>query len=89
MRDLKGVHGKIKGQSLGYAFAEFQEHEHALVALRHINNNPEIFGPQKVSLILWGQLFPESHLQKTISLLHVQCSLTFEWLERVESQWRE
>ncbi|KAK1335168.1 hypothetical protein QTO34_004749 [Cnephaeus nilssonii] len=47
MRDLKGVYGKIKGQSLGYAFAEFQEHEHALTALRHINNNPEIYGPQK------------------------------------------
>ncbi|KAF3819326.1 hypothetical protein GH733_013476 [Mirounga leonina] len=47
MRDLKGVHGKVKGQSLGYAFAEFQEHEHALTALRHINNNPEIFGPLK------------------------------------------
>lgn len=54
MRDLRGVHGKVKGQSLGYAFAEFQEHEHALTALRHINNNPEIFGPHKVSLILWG-----------------------------------
>lgn len=73
MRDLKGVYGKIKGQSLGYAFAEFQEHEHALTALRHINNNPEIYGPQKVSLILWGELFPL--LQKTIPLLCVQCSL--------------
>ncbi|XP_008589425.1 PREDICTED: RNA-binding protein 28 [Galeopterus variegatus] len=52
MRDLKGVHGNVKGQSLGYAFAEFQEHEHALGALRHINNNPEIFGPQKVTPLL-------------------------------------
>uniref|UniRef100_A0AC11AY16 RNA binding motif protein 28 n=1 Tax=Ovis aries TaxID=9940 RepID=A0AC11AY16_SHEEP len=51
MRDLKGAYGKIKGQSLGYAFAEFQEHEHALVALRHINNNPEIFGPQKRPIV--------------------------------------
>lgn len=58
MRDLKGVHGNMKGQSLGYAFAEFQEHEHALKALRLINNNPEIFGPLKVSLVLWGDLFP-------------------------------
>ena len=58
MRDLRGVHGNTKGQSLGYAFVEFQEHEHALTALRHINNNPAIFGPQKVSLTLrWG-LFP-------------------------------
>lgn len=51
MRDLRGVHGKIKGQSLGYAFAEFQEHEHALRALRHINNNPDIFGPQKRPIV--------------------------------------
>lgn len=58
MRGLKGAHGKIHGQSLGYAFAEFQEHEHALAALRHINNNPEVFGPQKVSLILWGEHVP-------------------------------
>lgn len=50
MRDLKAVHGKMKGQSLGYAFVEFQKHEHALRALRHFNNNPETFGPQKVSL---------------------------------------
>lgn len=54
MRDLRGVRGKAKGQSLGYAFAEFQEHEHALAALRHVNNNPAVFGPQKVSLILRG-----------------------------------
>lgn len=51
MRDLKGVYGKIKGQSLGYAFAEFQEHEHALTALRHINNNPDIYGPQKRPIV--------------------------------------
>ncbi|XP_072820646.1 RNA-binding protein 28 [Vicugna pacos] len=51
MRDLKGIYGKVKGQSLGYAFAEFQEHEHALAALRHINNNPEIFGPQKRPIV--------------------------------------
>ncbi|XP_045711707.1 RNA-binding protein 28 isoform X2 [Phyllostomus hastatus] len=51
MRDLRGVRGKIKGQSLGYAFAEFQEHEHALAALRHVNNNPEIFGPQKRPIV--------------------------------------
>lgn len=60
MRDLKGVHGKMKGQSLGYAFAEFQKHEHALRALRHFNNNPEIFGSQKVSLLLQRDLFSQS-----------------------------
>lgn len=51
MRDLKGVRGNTKGQSLGYAFAEFQEHEHALRALRHINNNPELFGPFKRPIV--------------------------------------
>ena len=72
MQGLKGAHGKINGQSLGYAFAEFQEHEHALAALRHINNNPEIFGPQKVSLILLGggACSSEGHLQKTLWRLY-------------------
>ncbi|XP_020857946.1 RNA-binding protein 28 isoform X1 [Phascolarctos cinereus] len=51
MRDLKGTHGNVKGQSLGYAFVEFEEHEHALAALRHINNNPEVFGPQKRPIV--------------------------------------
>ncbi|XP_044535776.1 RNA-binding protein 28 isoform X3 [Gracilinanus agilis] len=51
MRDLKGTHGNVKGQSLGYAFVEFEEHEHALAALRHINNNPDIFGPQKRPIV--------------------------------------
>ncbi|XP_016281631.2 RNA-binding protein 28 isoform X2 [Monodelphis domestica] len=51
MRDLKGAHGNVKGQSLGYAFVEFEEHEHALAALRHINNNPDIFGPQKRPIV--------------------------------------
>lgn len=51
MRDLKAVPGKMKGQSLGYAFAEFQKHEHALRALRHFNNNPEIFGSQKRPIV--------------------------------------
>lgn len=43
MRELRG-----KGQSLGYAFVEFGEHEQALAALRSINNNPRLFGAQKV-----------------------------------------
>uniref|UniRef100_H9GJQ6 RRM domain-containing protein n=1 Tax=Anolis carolinensis TaxID=28377 RepID=H9GJQ6_ANOCA len=43
MRDRKG-----QGQSLGYAFVEFQEHDQALAALRHTNNNPQLFGDHKV-----------------------------------------
>lgn len=45
MRELKG-----RGQSLGYAFVEFQQPQHALLALRQVNNNPQLFGDQKVSV---------------------------------------
>lgn len=45
MRELKG-----RGQSLGYAFVEFQQPQHALLALRQVNNNPQLFGDQKVSI---------------------------------------
>uniref|UniRef100_A0A8D0G0C3 RNA binding motif protein 28 n=1 Tax=Sphenodon punctatus TaxID=8508 RepID=A0A8D0G0C3_SPHPU len=51
MRDLKPSEGKGRGQSLGYAFVEFQEHEQALAALRHVNNNPQLFGPQKEDVV--------------------------------------
>uniref|UniRef100_A0A8C5QRC0 RNA binding motif protein 28 n=1 Tax=Leptobrachium leishanense TaxID=445787 RepID=A0A8C5QRC0_9ANUR len=51
MRDLKGVGGNHKGQSLGYAFVEFADHEQALTALRHVNNNPDMFGPKKRPIV--------------------------------------
>lgn len=49
MYDRKPVRGEPMGRSLGYGFVEFQEHEHALQALRHLNNNPKIFKANKVS----------------------------------------
>lgn len=49
MYDRKPVRGEPVGHSLGYGFVEFQEHEHALQALRHLNNNPNIFTANKVS----------------------------------------
>lgn len=48
MYDKKPLKGQVMGQSLGYGFVQFKEHEHALHALRYLNNNPEIFGPNKV-----------------------------------------
>ncbi|TYI37725.1 hypothetical protein ES332_A03G233500v1 [Gossypium tomentosum] len=36
----------IKNQSRGVAFDQFSEHQHALGALRVLNNNPETFGPE-------------------------------------------
>ncbi|XP_074319581.1 uncharacterized protein LOC141656542 [Silene latifolia] len=38
--------GKVKSFSRGVAFVEFAEHQHAIVTLRVLNNNPEPFGPQ-------------------------------------------
>ncbi|KFK32898.1 hypothetical protein AALP_AA6G302400 [Arabis alpina] len=52
IRQIKFLQNEKKGQvdtknySRGVAFVEFTEHEHALVALRVLNNNPVTFGPQ-------------------------------------------
>ncbi|XP_029768345.1 RNA-binding protein 28 isoform X2 [Terrapene carolina triunguis] len=51
MRNLTAPAGKGRGQSLGYAFVEFEKHEHALAALRHTNNNPQLFGPHKRPIV--------------------------------------
>ena len=48
MYDKKPERGQITGRSLGYGFVEFQDHEHALKTLRHLNNNPQIYGSNKV-----------------------------------------
>jgi len=50
MRDLKEPDLQGKGKSKGFGFVTFTEHEHALAALRTVNNNPEIFGPNQVRL---------------------------------------
>ena len=39
------------GKSKGFGFVEFTEHNHALKALRHLNNNPNIFSPQKRPIV--------------------------------------
>ncbi|PIN14032.1 Nucleolar protein fibrillarin NOP77 (RRM superfamily) [Handroanthus impetiginosus] len=41
----KGKEGE-KSRPRGVAFLEFTEHQHALVALRVLNNNPDTFGPE-------------------------------------------
>ncbi|KAK1366956.1 hypothetical protein POM88_042517 [Heracleum sosnowskyi] len=45
LKDSKKGKVVTKNHSRGVAFVEFTEHEHALVALRVLNNNPETFGP--------------------------------------------
>ncbi|XP_061825539.1 RNA-binding protein 28 [Nerophis lumbriciformis] len=51
MYDRKPEKGQVVGQSLGYGFVQFQEHEHALTALRYLNNNPDIFGAHKRPIV--------------------------------------
>ncbi|RWR96059.1 RNA-binding protein 28 isoform X1 [Cinnamomum micranthum f. kanehirae] len=46
LKDSKKDKAAAKNHSRGVAFIEFSEHEHALVALRVLNNNPETFGPE-------------------------------------------
>ncbi|XP_055011276.1 RNA-binding protein 28 isoform X2 [Boleophthalmus pectinirostris] len=51
MYDKKPEKGQIMGQSLGYGFVQFSVHEHALSTLRYLNNNPNIFGPNKRPIV--------------------------------------
>ncbi|KAL5563079.1 hypothetical protein UlMin_032826 [Ulmus minor] len=46
LKDVKKGKVLAKNHSRGVAFVEFAEHQHALVALRVLNNNPETFGPE-------------------------------------------
>ncbi|KAA8536069.1 hypothetical protein F0562_028547 [Nyssa sinensis] len=46
LKDSKKGKVVTKNHSRGVAFVEFTEHQHALVALRVLNNNPETFGPE-------------------------------------------
>lgn len=49
MRNKKGS-GKL-GTSKGFGFVAFSKHEHALAALRNINNNPDIFTKDKRPIV--------------------------------------
>ncbi|CDW60199.1 RRM 1 domain containing protein [Trichuris trichiura] len=51
MRDLNRVNSDNIGRSLGYAFVEFTEHEHALCCLKALNNNPNIFTDEKRPIV--------------------------------------
>ncbi|OWM80287.1 hypothetical protein CDL15_Pgr019567 [Punica granatum] len=48
--------GKVvsKDHSRGVAFVEFTEHQHALVALRVLNNNPDTFGLQRRPVVAFA-----------------------------------
>jgi nucleolar protein 4 len=49
MRDMKEMEVGGKGTSKCFGFVTFTQHDHALAALRAVNNNPEVFTPSQVS----------------------------------------
>lgn len=44
LKDVKKGKVSVQKHSRGVAFVDFEEHEHALVALRVLNNNPGKIG---------------------------------------------
>ncbi|KAL2477969.1 RNA-binding (RRM/RBD/RNP motif) family protein [Forsythia ovata] len=50
LKDKKGKEGE-KSRPRGVAFVEFTEHQHALVALRVLNNNPDTFGSERRPIV--------------------------------------
>ncbi|KAF3776793.1 RNA-binding protein 28 [Nymphaea thermarum] len=51
LKDKKKLTASTREGSRGVAFVEFSEHQHALVALRVLNNNPETFGPERRPIV--------------------------------------
>lgn len=51
MRNLNDVDENGIGKSKGFGFVSFAKHEHALEALRTINNNPKIFKESKRPIV--------------------------------------
>jgi nucleolar protein 4 len=49
---MKKVDARGIGKSKEFGFVSFTTHDHALQALRNINNNPDIFTSAKVRVIL-------------------------------------
>lgn len=54
MRNMKDVDSKGVGKSKEYGFVSFTQHEHALRALRSLNNNPNIFTPNKRPIVAFS-----------------------------------
>ncbi|XP_040377827.1 RNA-binding protein 28 isoform X2 [Oryza brachyantha] len=51
LKNEKKSNSNAQKHSRGVAFVDFQEHEHALVALRVLNNNPETFGAERRPIV--------------------------------------
>lgn len=51
MRNRSRMDQQKFGSSKGFGFVEFEQHKHALNALRYLNNNPEIFTADKRPIV--------------------------------------
>ncbi|XP_015599445.1 RNA-binding protein 28 [Cephus cinctus] len=54
MRDLRNVDANGVGKSKEFGFVTFTNHEDALKALRSINNNPNVFSPNKRPIVAFS-----------------------------------
>lgn len=54
MRDMKNVDANGVGRSKEFGFVTLGKHEHALNALRSLNNNPNIFNPGKRPIVAFS-----------------------------------
>lgn len=54
MRNMRNVDAQGIGKSKEFGFVSFTTHDHALQALRNINNNPNIFTSARVRIsVIW------------------------------------
>uniref|UniRef100_A0A0A9YF47 RNA-binding protein 28 n=1 Tax=Lygus hesperus TaxID=30085 RepID=A0A0A9YF47_LYGHE len=53
-RIMKTVNDKEVGKSKGYGFVTYKKHEDALVALRRINNNPDLFSVHRRPIVAFS-----------------------------------
>lgn len=54
MRNMRDVDSRGVGKSKEYGFVSFMQHEHALRALRALNNNPAVFSPHKRPIVAFS-----------------------------------
>ncbi|CAG9764188.1 unnamed protein product [Ceutorhynchus assimilis] len=54
MRNMRALDAKGIGESKQFGFVAFTSHQHALTALRSLNNNPNVFSTQKRPIITFS-----------------------------------
>lgn len=64
MRENKPSIGQPLGASKGFGFLSFKNHETALLCLRKLNNNPNAFGKNTVSISIRNCVFTQNEMLK-------------------------